>query len=263
MGRPVSTLRGAVLVLIFGASTAWGQQPTSQARELHELQNEVHHLEAQQQQILDSLDELKKLARGGGGPPPVKAPEKVSVAGEVFRGEASASLAIIEYADFECPYCRRFEHDTWPQIRDTYVKTGKVKYFYRDFPLGFHEHSTSAAQAARCAGEQGKFWEMHDSLFEEPAALNTADVQRRVGALGIDVTRFDACVSGSHPGGTIQKSVAEATQMQISGTPTFLIGTIAPNGDIVNVRQTMVGAYPFEAFKEKIEPLLAGKASGG
>lgn len=260
MGGPVIILRGAVLVLSFVSAAAWGEQPTSQA--LHKLQDEVHHLEAQQQQILDSLDELKKLARGGGGPPPVKAPEKVSVAGELFRGEAGASLAIIEYADFECPFCRRFEHDTWPQIRDAYVKTGKVKYYYRDFPLPFHEHSTSAAQAARCAGEQGKFWEMHDSLFEGPAALSSADVQRRAGALGIDVTRFDGCVSGGHPGGTIQKSVAEATQMQVSGTPTFLIGTIAPNGDVVNVRQTMVGAYPFEAFKEKIEPLLAGLNPG-
>jgi protein-disulfide isomerase len=138
----------------------------------------------------------------------------------------------------------------------------KLQYFYRDFPLPFHEHATSAAQAARCAGEQGKFWEMHDSLFDEPTALSTADVQRRAGALGIDVARFNSCLD-THPDGTIQKSVAEATQMQISGTPTFLIGTIAPNGDIVNVRQTMVGAYPFEAFKEKIEPLLAGKASGG
>jgi protein-disulfide isomerase len=256
-------LRATALVLLVGAAAAWGQQPTSQAQELRKLQDEVHHLEAQQQQILDSLDELKKLARGGGGPPPVKAPEKVSVAGELFRGEAGASLAIIEYADFECPFCRRFEHDTWPQIRETYIKTGKVKYFYRDFPLPFHEHSTSAAQAARCAGEQGKFWEMHDSLFEEAAALTSADVQRRAGALGIDVTQFNSCLHASRPGGTVQKSVAEATQMQVSGTPTFLIGTIAPNGDIVNVRQTMVGAYPFEAFKEKIEPLLANKAAGG
>ena len=263
MGSAVMFLRGAVLVLIFGSAAAWGQHPASQTQELRKLQDEVQHLEAQQQQILDSLDELKKLARGGGGPPPVKAPEKVSVAGEQFRGQAGAALAIIEYADFECPFCRRFEHDTWPQIRDTYIKTGKVKYFYRDFPLPFHEHSTSAAQAARCAGEQGKYWEMHDSLFEEPAALSSADVRRRAGALGIDVTRFDTCVSDSHPGGTIQKSVAEATQMQVSGTPTFLIGTIAPNGDIVNVRQTMVGAYPFAAFKEKIEPLLGGKANGG
>lgn len=257
------TLRGAMLVLSLVSAAAWGEQPTSQTQELRKLQDEVHHLESQQQQILDSLDELKKLARGGGGPPPVKAPEKVSVAGEIFRGEAGASLAIIEYADFECPYCRRFEHDTWPQIRDAYIKTGKVKYFYRDFPLPFHEHSTSAAQAARCAGEQGKFWEMHDSLFEEPAALSSADVQRRAGALGINVTQFDSCLRDSHPGGKIQKSVAEATQMQVSGTPTFLIGTIAPNGDIVNIRQTMVGAYPFEAFKEKIEPLLTGKANGG
>jgi protein-disulfide isomerase len=264
MGHPVSALRGTLLVLCWTCGAAWGEQPTPQAREMRQLQEEVHHLEAQQQQILDGLDELKKLVRGGGvGPPGVKAPEKVSVAGESFRGDAGASLAIIEYADFECPFCRRFEHDTLPQIRDAYIKTGKVKYFYRDFPLAFHEHSMSAAQVARCAAEQGKFWEMHDSLFEEPAALGTADVERRAGTLGLDLGRLEACVSGGRPSGMIQKSVSEATQMQINGTPTFLIGTIAPNGDIVNVRETLVGAYPFEAFKAKIEPLLSGKASGG
>lgn len=263
MGHPVSALRISLGVLCCTCVAAWGEQPTPQARELRKLQDEVHHLEAQQQQILAGLDELKKLVRGGSGPPAVKAPEKVSVAGELFRGDAGASLAIIEYADFECPFCRRFEHDTLPQIRDAYIKTGKVKYFYRDFPLAFHQHSMSAAQAARCAGEQGKFWEMHDSLFEEPAALATADVERRAGALGLDLGRLEACVSEGHPGEVIQKSMTEAAQMQINGTPTFLIGTIAPNGAIVNVRETLVGAYPFEAFKAKIEPLLAGKASGG
>src|SRR3569833_3426101 len=151
MGGPVIFPRAAALLLILGSAAAWGEQPTSLARELHELQDEVHHLEAQQQQILDSLDELKKLVCGGGGLLFVLLLVFVCVVCEVFRGEAGAPLAIIEYADFECPYCRRFEHDTWPQIRDTYIKTGKVKYFYRDFPLGFHAHSTSAAQAARCA----------------------------------------------------------------------------------------------------------------
>ena len=206
MGGPVIVMRAMALVLIFGSAAAWGEQPTPQAQELRKLQDEVHHLEAQQQQILDGLDELKKLVRGGGAPT-VKAPEKVSVAGELFRGAAGASLAIIEYADFECPFCRRFEHDTLPQIRAAYIETGKVKYFYRDFPLAFHEHSMSAAQAARCAAEQGKFWEMHDSLFEEPAALGTADVERRAGALGLDLGRLEACVSGGHPGGLIQKSI--------------------------------------------------------
>ena len=249
----MSGFRGLVWVLCLLATAP---ACAEQAQDLRHLQIQVQRLEMQQKQILDSLEELKKLARGGGGPPPVKAPEKVSVAGESFRGNSGASLAIIEYADFECPYCRRFEHDTFPQLRDAYINTGKVKYFYRDFPLAFHEHSMSAAQAARCAGEQGKFWEMHDSLFEEPAALNPDDVQRRAGAIGLDVGRLSACAGGAHPGGTIEKTMAEAARMQINGTPTFLIGTIAANGELVNVKETMVGAYPFEAFKAKIEPLL-------
>jgi protein-disulfide isomerase len=256
-----SLLTGALAAcLLCGApgaaavTTAAAQPPASvQARELANLKDDVQLLKTQQQQI---LDELKKLLKTNNGPPPIKVPETMSVAGEPFRGESGASLAIIEYADFECPFCRRFEHDTYPQLRAAYIETGKVKYFYRDMPLPFHEHSMPAARAARCAAEQGKLWEMHDSLFNDPASLNTVDIDARAAKLGIDTAKLDTCMTSERFADVIRRSMTEASGMQISGTPTFLIGTIGPDGDLVNVKKTVVGAHPFEAFKAVIDPLL-------
>lgn len=253
-----SLLIGSTLAACLWCVAAAAEPSVStQARELANLKDEVQSMKAQQQQILDSLDELKKLMKTNNGPPAIKVPETMSVAGEPFRGETGATLAIIEYADFECPFCRRFEHDTYPQIRDAYIDTGKVKYFFRDLPLPFHQHSMPDARAARCAAEQGKLWEMHDSLFSDPAALNEGDIDTRATKLGIDTTKLDACVASARFADVIQHSMSEASGMQISGTPTFVIGTLGPDGQLVNVKKTVVGAYPFDAFKSVIEPLLA------
>jgi protein-disulfide isomerase len=225
----------------------------AQSPDLAALQGEVQVLKTQQQQILASLDELKKLLKTRNEPPEVKVPDTLNLAGEPFRGDANATLAIIEYADFECPFCRRFEHDTFPQIRDTYIGTGKVKYFYRDLPLPFHPHAMPAAQAARCAAEQGKLWEMHDSLFAEPAALDPGDINSRAAKLGIDI---QPCMASDKFAAAIQKSLADTANMQISGTPTFVIGTLGPDGELLSVKKTVIGALPFDAFRAAIDPLL-------
>jgi len=162
---------GILSLCMLAAIGAHAAQP--RAEEFVKLQDEVARLNAQQLQILASLDELKKMIKGP-GQPALKPPQTMSVAGEPFKGQPSATLAIIEYADFQCPFCRRFEQEVYPQLRDNYINTGKVKYFHRDMPLAFHEGAMPAARAAHCASEQGKFWEMHDSLLGDAASLGAA-----------------------------------------------------------------------------------------
>lgn len=244
-------LLSIALVVAVGAGAA---QPAND--EIVKLKDEVARLGIQQQQILASLDELKKMMRGP-TPPALKPPQTMGLAGEPFKGEASAKLAIIEYADFQCPFCRRFEHDVYPQIRDTYVKTGKLKYFHRDMPLAFHQGALPAARAAHCASEQGKFWEMHDSLLGDAASLSAADIDERAGKLGMNVAELDKCISSDRFADIIQRGITEANEMQISGTPTFIIGTLDAQGKVMSVKKTVVGASPFEAFKAALDPLLA------
>jgi protein-disulfide isomerase len=242
-----------------GPVAAAQQSAPDQGSDLATLKNDVQQLKAQQQQILDRLDELKKLLNKGSAnaQPAVKAPDTMSVNGELFRGEASAPVAIIEYGDIECPYCRRFKRDIYPQILDAYIKTGKVRFYYRDMPLPFHEHAMPAARAAHCAGEQGKFWEMHDSLFaDKTAALATSDINDRAEKLGLDTAKLDACIASDRFAEVIQHSSEEAAKMNIEGTPTFLIGTMNASGDVVSVKKPIIGALPFDAFRSAIEPLL-------
>jgi protein-disulfide isomerase len=251
MPRPL----GFLVVSMLAVGGAQAAPPT--AEDFANLQAEVARVESQQQQILNSLDALQKAMKGS-GQPALKPPATMNVAGESFKGQPTATLAIIEYTDFECPFCRRFEHDVYPQIRDNYVDSGKVKYFHRDMPLPFHQGAMPAARAAHCASEQGKFWEMHDNLLGDgTASLGAADIDERAAKLGLNVARLDDCISSGRFADIIQRSVTEATAMQVSGTPTFIIGTLDAQGKLMSVKKTVVGAYPFETFKAALDPLLA------
>jgi protein-disulfide isomerase len=244
---------GILALALWATVSAGASQPDKD--ELAKLKDEVARLNAQQQQILSSLDELKKMMKGP-GQPALKPPPTMSVAGEPFKGEPAAKVAIIEYADFQCPFCRRFDSQVYPSIRDSYVRTGKLKYFHRDMPLSFHQGAMPAARAVHCASEQGKFWEMHDSLLGDTASLTPADIDERAGKLGMNVTALDKCISSDRFADIIQRSIAEANAMQISGTPTFFIGTLDAEGNVMSVKKTVVGASAFEAFKAAIDPLL-------
>lgn len=164
------------------------------------------------------------MMKGPNAPPEIKYPESMPIAGEPFRGEANAPVAIIEYGDFECPFCRRFEHNTYPQLIDTYIKTGNVKYLHRDLPLPFHEHAMPAAEAVRCPGAQGKCWPMYDSLFLEQVPETETEVDDRARKLGVDMGKFNACVTAKQFATPIQHQIDDAQKMNIGGTPTFQSG---------------------------------------
>jgi protein-disulfide isomerase len=264
-----------VACLLVAVGTAQQSTQQQQGEDIGALKNDIQQLKAQQQLILDRLDELKRLlnTRGGNAQPALKVPDTMGVDGELFRGESTAQVAIIEYADIECPFCRHFERDIYPRVFDDYIKTGKARLYYRDMPLPFHEHAVPAARAAHCAGEQGKFWEMHDSLFTDKvsapgpsgrnAGLGTSDIDERATKLGLDTGKLDACIASTRFADVIKHSSDEAAKMNIEGTPTFVIGTIDPSGNIVSVKKTIVGAQPFGAFKAAIDPLLGSATTAG
>jgi protein-disulfide isomerase len=223
--------------------------------EISSLRTEISAPQAEQQQIITRLDELKQLLQPNRQP----APNVTSISvrsGETFRGDSGARVAIIEYADFECPYCGEFERETFPQILSDYIATGKLKYFYRDLPLPMHARAMPAARAARCAGEQGKYWEMHDSLFARQEALSTPALLDRAQTLGLDTAKFTECQSSQKYVDDIQNSMSEAQQMRIDGTPTFFVGVVEPSGD-VTVKKRLQGTAPFDVFKTAIDALLA------
>lgn len=168
------------------------------------------------------------------------------------QGAADAPVTIVEYSDFECPYCARYFTETYPQIKEQYIDTGQVRYIFRHFPLTSHSQARPAAQATECAGEQGKFWEMHDALFENQAswAGNAEAPALFVGLaeeLGLDGAEFEACLSSEKYAARVQEDLDAGIADGVDGTPGFFVNGVA-----------LSGAQPFAAFQQQIEYFLAG-----
>ena len=137
------------------------------------------------------------------------------------------------------------------------MKTGKVKYVVRDLPLeSIHPMAFKAAEATHCAGEQKKYWEMHDRLFANQGQLARPDLSKHAQTLGLDVAAFDKCLDGGKVTARVRKDVTDAQRLQASGTPTFFVGLTEPNGSQIKGTR-IVGAQPYPAFKEAIERLLS------
>ncbi len=169
-----------------------------------------------------------------------------------FIGKADAPITIVEFSDYQCPFCARFFSQTLPSIKSKYVDTGKVRLVYRDFPLGFHENAQKAAEAAECAGKQGKYFAMHDKIFENQVSLSLDNLKKWAGEVGLDTTKFNTCLDSGETAAEVQKDLQDGSTAGVRGTPGFFIGKT--NG---NTAQLISGAYPFEAFQQIIDASLA------
>jgi protein-disulfide isomerase len=138
--------------------------------------------------------------------------------------EGTPALTVVEYADFQCPFCGRFARETYPTIKAEYIDTGKVRWVFRHFPLAIHANARDAAEASECAHDQGMFWEYHDHLFNNQAALDVASLKAYAGQLGLDQTTFDGCLDGGGKAARVQMDVDSGTALGVTGTPAFFIG---------------------------------------
>ncbi|MBP6098823.1 MAG: DsbA family protein [Candidatus Levybacteria bacterium] len=165
------------------------------------------------------------------------------------KGDENAKVTIVEFSDFECPFCGRFYTDTLPSLLKDYIDTGKVKLYYRHFPLAFHPQAKPLANVAECANEQDKFWEMHDKIFENNATVSSSTMDTFKGwaaDLGLNTSKFNDCVDSSKYEKDIDADTADGTTAGVSGTPTFYINGLQ-----------LVGAQPIDAFKKIIDQELA------
>jgi len=243
----------AALVLIFGASSGRGADGTVQD---DAVRKDIEALKEGQKAIQKDIEEIKRLLQTRSAADALPK-DPVGIADEPFRGSGQARVALIEFSDYQCPFCGRYSKDTFAQIQDDYVDTGKVKYVFRDLPLPFHKQAFKAAEAAHCAGEQGKFWEMHDLLFQNQSSLDAEQLAGYAKTLGLSDTGFEQCLQGGRFAEAIKKDIADAGTAGISGTPTFLIGVVQPGDGRVKVVKKLVGAKPYAEFKAAIDGMLA------
>jgi protein-disulfide isomerase len=186
----------------------------------------------------------------------------VSVDDDPVLGDKNAPVTIVEFSDYECPFCKRHFDTTLPQLVKEYVDTGKVKIVFRDLPLSFHDPmATKEAVAANCAREQGgdkQYFQFHGEIFKRTTSngngLNDEKIQSIASDLGLNKSKFTSCLGNKAMEDEVKKDVSDAGKAGASGTPTFVIGKSTSGGEMNG--DLLVGAQPFAAFQAIIDPLL-------
>ena len=248
----------AVLMLLALTSALGAQVPQDSIRDLRTIQADLERVTADLATVKGQLAQVLRLlsqrsAQGGVAP---SGPVRTSVADAPSLGRADAPVTLVEFSDFQCPFCGRFFATTLPALKKDYIDTGKLRYVFRDFPLDqLHPNARTAAAAAHCAGEQGKYWEMHDALFQYQAALAPAQLAERARALGLDSSRFDQCLTSGRHTASIERGLADGAAAGVQGTPGFVVGKTQPGDTIQGT--PIRGAQPLETFRRIIEQLLA------
>ena len=208
-------------------------------------------------EILQELRQIRQLLEKQAKPaaPQEEAPTRAKIAdlsGVAMLGSPVAPLTIVEYTDYQCPYCQRFHVTAFAELKKAYIDTGKARFFSKDMPLDFHPNAMRAAMAARCAGEQGKFWELRNTMGANPNSLDMDHIVNFAADLKIDTAALRVCIDSGKYKERVQNDVLEAMRIGASGTPTFIVGRSVGNG--VD-GELVVGAMPFQMFDVKLKEL--------
>lgn len=233
-------------------ASAFGQTPDS-----GQLAERLVALERSVSELRGDIARLSGLVKAALPPGPVVdiAPIFVRLNGPA-QGSRNATVAFIEFSDFQCPFCAQYTGAAYPEIKRNFVETGKIQYLFRHLPLEqLHPNARKAAEASECARDQGRFWEYHDRLFANQKALRGEDLDTHARAVGLDISRFQMCVSDGRMAATISESIAEAKRLGLTGTPSFLIGEIQNDGT-VRVTRRISGAQPFSVLKSALDDLI-------
>ncbi len=253
------------LILLCVVQPAFAQSK----QEAQALKKEIESLKQGQTVIGQDVQEIKKLLQGMQRPatappaPPVPFTEAIiDIKGAPIKGDKNAKFVMIEFTEYECPFCGKYARETQPQISKEYIETGKMRQVFMDFPLAMHRRAPKASEAGLCAADQGKFWEMSDKLFDNPTNnptwLEPENILKIAEGLGLDMTAFKACLDGGKRADDVKKRMAVGQKAGMTGTPAFYLGYMMPDGTVKATKQ-LKGAMPFASFKAAIDEMLAPK----
>jgi protein-disulfide isomerase len=186
---------------------------------------------------------------------PRPAEVRLPLPGGFALGSARAPVVMVEFGDYQCPFCRRYQREVFPLVKKTYIDTGKVRYLVRDLPLDVHEQAFAAAEAARCASAQGRYWPMRDKLIDHSRRLSAGTYRTLAAELGLAGPAFESCLADHRTAAAIRADMSLAAAAGIDRTPAFVIGR--PSGrEVVGVR--VFGASSFAAVQRRVETMLKG-----
>jgi len=219
------------------------------------------------EQRLDAIEqdvkEIKELLKALAASPPTPLPQQLPSSSDVtvsfdqapIKGDPKATLILLEFTDYQCPFCGRFFRTALPEIDRAYIQTGKLRHAIRDYPLPMHSHAAQAAEAADCAGAQGRYWEMHDLLFNNQQALGLQQLTTYANSLKLDMKAFDNCMSTGAFKDKIARDIADGQRVGVTGTPSFILGVTTDGKTITG--SVITGTRPFAFFKGLIDVKLA------
>lgn len=249
------------LTLCVSVSLACSQPSADVAR----LQSEIGDLRAQQAQLSAELAELKSQLAPGRGAAPAETPVRtLTVAGRPARGAETARVTFIEYSDYGCSYCAEYVRAVSPRLMRDYVDTGKVRYVFKNYPVEeLHPNAFRAHVAAACAGDQGRYWQMHDRLFAARGKFQTERFIEDARSVGLDTATFQSCLTGTAHDAVIRQDIDEAVRGGVNGTPVFVVALTASVGAAVTPLRVVVGVQPYEAFTDAIDDVLVRASASG
>ena len=254
----------AALATVLSVATTQAQSDDPAA-----LREEINSLKAGQRAIQKELGEIKKLLQAQQRPQPKRKqpaafkPIDISLKGAPFLGLPNAKVTMVEFTDYQCPFCRRHFTQVQPEIQKQYIETGKVKYVMRQFPLvRIHARATKASEAALCAGDQGKYWEVHRRIFGAQRELSDDDLRGHAEEEKLNMDQFGGCLTDGKYSEQVKADVSDGSEAGVQGTPSFFFGLTDP-ADPTKIRavEFIRGAQGLPAFQAKIDALLNGKKS--
>jgi len=217
------------------------------------VEEDLNLLRKDMAEMKKDVAEIKALLKSAIKPrPQLNTTATVNFAGRPTQGQANAPVTIVEFSDYQCPFCQRYWTSVYRTIKRDYIETGKVRYVFRDFPLkSIHPQAVKAHEAAHCAGEHGQYWEMHDLLFTKQKELAVPSLKQYAQTMGIQAEAFADCLESGRYASDIDQDIAAGTKAGVRGTPSFIIGR-SGSGDTIT--GTVVrGAQPLATFQRVIQ----------
>ena len=203
--------------------------------------------------VLERIEKKSGASARAAAKPATPKVAEISSINRPSLGKSDAPVTIVEVSDYQCPFCKRFSDSTMVSLKKDYIDTGKVRLVFKDMPLPFHNRAKKVAQAAHCAGDQGKYWQMHDQIFSDIKKYSDEDLLSHAQQLKLDEGEFKTCLDSKRHLESIEKDIADASKAGLSGTPSFVIGKTTSDvikGDVV------IGAQPISSLKKYIEKYL-------
>jgi protein-disulfide isomerase len=243
-----------VLCLLLFSISAWS---ASTKEEIQALSAQVEAMQKDLAEIKTLIKEIKAAPAPRAAGPAFKE-QVVSIGSSPVKGQTNATVTLMEFSDYQCPFCARHYRDVMPTLTTEYIDTGKVKFVMREKPIpSLHRNAMNASMAALCAGDQGKYWEMHNLLFDNQRELGDENLKAFAGTIGIDTSQFNECLDGKKYQKQISEDIRLSDKLGMSGTPGFIVGLTDPKDpDKALMSEYIKGAKSLDSFKAAIDELL-------